>query len=179
MVMKIVRFLKFPDSKRVLSDYSTFALNSSLYYRQVGWENDDEIGDKNENYIYFQASKRIHEFGAATLLSCWTKLDSNELPPDDWNIFPDRNDGIAIVSTVESVDRLLRKLVKKILGLADEGDEWGWNFEHAKVIYYDGLSHPPVFDTTDAWQWKLVRYAIQRSIDLHCYQDHRETTFKP
>jgi hypothetical protein len=160
--MEIVRFLKSADAKRVLSEHSTFALNSSLYYKQLGWENSDEIGDKNENYIVFQESKRIYELGAATLLSCWTELDSDELPLADWNIFPDRTDGIAIVSTVERVDRLLRKLVKNVLGLADEGDEWGWNFEHAKVIYYDGLRHPPEFDTMDAWKRKLDRYVSQR-----------------
>ena len=160
--MKLVRFLKFADAKRVLNEHSTFALNSSLYYRQMGWENNDEIGDKNENYVTFENIKRRYELLAATLLICWTELEGDEVPPADWNIFPDRKDGIAIVSTVEKVDRLLRKLVKKVLGLADEGDKRGWNCEHAKVIYYDGLSQPPEFDTMGAWKWKFDRYANQR-----------------
>jgi hypothetical protein len=160
--MKIVRFLKFVDAKRVLSECSTFVLNSSLYYRQMGWENNDEIGDKNENDVAFENNKRRYELLAATLLSCWTELGGDELPPADWELFSDRKNGIAIVSTVESVDHLLRNLVRKVLGLADEGMKWGWNFDHAKVIYYDGLSHPPEFDTMVAWKWKLDRYAIQR-----------------
>src|SRR5437773_3594523 len=159
--MKIVRFLTSSDAKRVLAEYSTFALVSSLYYRQLGWENDGVIGDRNENYVEFQESRRTYELGAATLLSCWTSLYDDDLPPTDWNIFPDRSNGIAIVSSVESVDRLLRKLVRKILGLADEV-KWGWHFRQGKVTYYDGLLHPPEFETMDAWQWKLNRYANQR-----------------
>jgi hypothetical protein len=160
--MKIVRFLKPVDAKRVLREHSTFALNSSLYYRQLGRENTDKIADKNENYIKFQENKRISELGAATLLNCWTELHTDELPSADWDIFPDRNDGIALVSTVESVDSLLRKLVKEVLGVRDEGNQWGWSFEHAKVIYYDGLSQPPEFGIKDAWKWKLDRFSSQR-----------------
>lgn len=159
--MKIARFLTVSDAKRVLAEYSTFALVSSLYYRQLGWENDGVIGDRNENYVQFQESRRIYESGAATLLSCWTALSGDELPLNDWNIFPDRRNGVAVVSTVESVDRLLRKLVAKILGLADEV-KWGWHFTHGKVRYYDGGLHPPEFDTMDGWQWKLDRYENQR-----------------
>jgi hypothetical protein len=160
--MKIVRFLKLADAKRVLSEYSTFALNSSLYYRQLGWESNDEIGDKNENEVAFETSKHRYELLAATLLSCWTELDGDAVPPAEWELFSDRKNGIAIVSTVESVNRLLRNLGRKVLGLRDEGMKWGWNFEHAKVIYYDGLSDRPEFDPRDAWKWKLDRYATQR-----------------
>lgn len=159
--MRIVRFLTFADAKRVLSDCSTFALNSSLYYRKLGWESDDRIGDRNENYVQFQDNRRTYELGAATLLSCWTKLHTDELPSGDWDIFPDRKDGIAIVSNIASVRCLMRDLVRKVLGLADE-DNAGWHFREGHVTYYDGSLHPPEFDTMDAWQWKLDRYASQR-----------------
>ena len=83
--MEIVRFLKFADAKRVLSEYSTFALTNSLYYRQIGWENNDGIGDKNENDVAFENNKSRWELLAATLLSCWTELDGDEVAPADWN----------------------------------------------------------------------------------------------
>jgi hypothetical protein len=159
--MKIIRFLTFADANRVLSDNSTFALSSSLYYRQLGRENNDEIGDKNENYVQFQENRRIYEQGTATLLSCWTELNGTELPINDWTIFSDRKNGIAIVSDAEAVRRLLRDLVREVLGLADEV-KYGWHFNEAKVKYYDGISHPPVFETMEAWQWKLDRYENQR-----------------
>ena len=80
--MRIVRFLKFEDAKRVLSNYSTFVLQSSNYYRQLGYENDNSmIGDRNENIVRFEEIKRTYELGAATLLSCWTELEEDRVLP--------------------------------------------------------------------------------------------------
>lgn len=74
--MQIVRFLTFVDAKRVLSAYSTFCLNSTVYYWQQGWEGKDTlVGDTKENIVEFkEGNLKTHtfEFGAATLLSCWT-----------------------------------------------------------------------------------------------------------
>jgi len=167
--MQIVRFLKFKDAKRVLSNYSTFVLQSSNYYRQLGYENyNSMIGDRNENIVRFEEIKRTYELGAATLLSCWTELEEDRVLPSDWKIFSDRANGIAVVSSVDNVKKFLRDLVKDTLGLIEddsdgvkkEGDRW--YFRDEKVQYYDGIRRPPSFDTMDAWFWKLERFKMQR-----------------
>lgn len=168
----IVRFVRFEDAKRVLSGYSTFVLHSSHYYRQLGYEKPDTvIGDINENIVKFEEGKRSRELLAATLLSCWTKLEGDHVSPSDWNILDDRADGIAVVSTAATVRDLLRDLLKGILYVVDDNSEGDatkhdtrdrWFFRDGEVRYYDGVRQPPEFDTMDAWLWKLKSYERQR-----------------
>lgn len=157
--MQIIRFLTFADANRVLSAYSTFSLNSTVYYWQQGWENNDSlVGDTKENIVEFkEGNLKTHtfEFGAATLLSCWTILEGEKLSPSDWDLFPDRADGIAIISSVEAVSSLLSELREDVL-------DKDWHFAHDKVIYYDQNERPPLFETMDTWKWKRKRYEIQR-----------------
>lgn len=153
--MDIVRFLGAKDAKRVLSDHSTFALNSSDYYRQL--ENQDRsgtVGDAHENIVKISRTRTTYEFGAATLLSCWTRLDGERLADSDWSIFKDRADGIAIVSTVDRVREFLRELVN---GVLDQ-----WIFKDGHVKYYDNETQPPELDTMDIWFWKRKVYENQR-----------------
>lgn len=167
--MRIARFLRFDDAKRVLSNHSTFAVLSSHYYRNLGYENENsEIGDVNENIAHFQEIKRTCELGAATLLSCWTELEGDELSASDWNIFSDRANGIAVISSIDNVRSFLRNLVQDILYLFENGsddtknEQAVWDFRDGKVEYYDGIQQPPSFDTMDAWLWKLKRFEEQR-----------------
>lgn len=157
--MQIVRFLTFVDAKRVLSAYSTFCLNSTVYYWQQGWEGKDTlVGDTKENIVEFkEGNLKTHtfEFGAATLLSCWTMLEGEDFRSSDWQLFPDREDGIAIISSVEAVSGLLSELREDVL------DEY-WNFAHDKVIYYDQNERPASFETMNTWKWKRRIYELQR-----------------
>jgi hypothetical protein len=117
--MRLVRFLTFADAKRVLSEYSSFCLCSTLYYWQQGWENpNSSIGDTHKNIVKFVENGQVTkhcELLAATLISCWTILDQQPVGDDDWRLYPDRQDGIAIVSTVKAVEAVLTDLAKDIL----------------------------------------------------------------
>jgi hypothetical protein len=132
--LRLVRFLTFADAKRVLSDYSTFCLCSTLYYWQQELENPDStIGDTHENRMEFVEYGRVTkktELGAATLLSCWTILERE--------------------STV--ADALLTHLAKDVLDSWSRGD--------GKIIYHDGFVAN--YDTMQAWRYKRKKYESQR-----------------
>jgi hypothetical protein len=153
---RLVRFVTFGDATRILSDYSTFCLFSTNYYWQQGWEiGDSIIGDTHENIFEFlengQVTKHFESLNA-TLLSCWTMLDQKSIANDDWKMFPGREDGVAIVSTVSALRALLTGLAQ---GVLDK-----WIFRDGKVVYHDGWVAE--FETMDAWLYKRRRYECQR-----------------
>jgi hypothetical protein len=154
--LRLVRFLTFADAKRVLSDYSTFCLCSTLYYWQQELENPDStIGDTHENRMEFVEYGRVTkktELGAATLLSCWTILERESTVADDWALYRDRKDGIAIISTASRVRALLTHLAKDVLDSWSRGD--------GKIIYHDGFVAN--YDTMQAWRYKRKKYESQR-----------------
>lgn len=155
--MYIAQFIPLPIAFSVINEYSTFCLRNIRYFRQLEDQDYDTIrGDRKENIVEFQENWRKYELLAATLINCWTKLNGDSILASDWNIFKDRADGIAIVSTVECVESFLLKETEDIL------DKQVWHLEHKDVQYYDGFSHPPVFDTMEAMFWKRKRYEAQR-----------------
>lgn len=155
--MYIVRFISLPIAFRVINEYSTFCLNNITYFRNLEEQHADNVaGDKKENIVEFQENRRSYELLAATLITCWTKLRRDCLTASDWDIFGDRADGIAIVSTVECVQDFLLRETRHIL------DKTLWNLEHGEVQYYDGVHHPERFDTMKASFWKRKQYENQR-----------------
>lgn len=155
--MHLVQFIPRHIAYKIISTYSTFCLRNITYFRNLEEETGDETtGDKKENIVEFEENRRHYELLAATLITCWTKLGSDSMDPSDWDVFNDRLDGIAIVSTVDCVRQFLLKETKHIL------NQEVWSFVDNEVQYYDGLSHPPEFDTMTAMFWKRKRYEKQR-----------------
>jgi hypothetical protein len=93
------------------------------------------------------------------------------LSVQDWEIFKDRKNGVAIVSDIESVRFLLKELASGFLLSRDQDDSsreydagggrYRWYYRDGKVIYY-GTQHPEEFDTMDTWKWKRAEYQQQR-----------------
>ena len=155
--MHLVQFIPRDIAYKVINTYSTFCLRNIIYFRNLEEETGDAAtGDKKENIVEFEESRRHYELLAATLITCWTKLGSDSMDASDWDIFDDRADGIAIVSTVGHLQEFLLKETRHIF------DEKVWFLKHREVQYYDGFSHPPAFETMDAMFWKRKRYERQR-----------------
>lgn len=169
--MHIVRFLTFDTAMRVLSAYSTFALQSSQYFIHLGFEQGDgAVGDRYENQAVFAETRRHFELSIASLISCWTLLENNQFSMRDWDIFKDRTNGVAIVSDVESVRGLLNDLAGGLLLPKEQEsrdqnevprDRYHWYFKEGKVVYY-GAQMPEEFETMDTWKWKREEYQYQR-----------------
>ncbi len=157
VTMHLVQFIPRNIAYNIINTYSTFCLRNIIYFRNLEEETGDEAtGDKKENIVEFQEMRRHYELLAATLITCWTKLSSDRIDVSDWDIFDDRADGIAIVSTVESVRQFLLKETKYIL------DQEVWSLVNDEVQYYDGFAHPSTFDTARTMFWKRKRYEKQR-----------------
>lgn len=155
--MYIAQFIPRHIACSVINEYSTFCLRNMLYFRKLEeQDNDTIIGDKKENIVEFQETRGTYELIAATLINCWTKLSGDSILSSDWNIFKDRADGIAIVSTVECVQDFLHKETDHIL------DKKVWRLDHKEVQYYDSFSYPREFDIMEAPFWKRRRYETQR-----------------
>jgi len=156
--MRIVRFLTFQDAKHVLSAHSTFRLSSIAYYWRKGLEPNSPTGDTQENALNIKergvAALKL-ELWAATLLSCWTIQENDEISRADWKIFNNCEHGIAIVSTVDCMVNFLSNLRVKIL-------DDGWCFKHGTVKYYEENDRPPLVDTSDLWLGKRKCYQKQR-----------------
>ena len=152
--MHIVRFLTLKNARYVLNENSTFCLHNVDYYRELENVNKDFVlGDKMENKADFREKNHsYYESGVATLLSCWTILESNCLSVNDWNTFQDNE--IAIVSTVDCVTKFLKESTKYLLC-----DEF-WSLKHKAVQYY-GDNKPDNFDILDPF-WKRNKYVYQR-----------------
>lgn len=155
--MYIAQFIPRHIARSVINEYSTFCLRNILYFRKLEeQDNDTIIGDKKENIVEFQENRGTYELITATLINCWTKLSGDSILSSDWNIFKDRADGIAIVSTVECVHDFLHKETDHIL------DKQVWYLNHNEVQYYDSFSNPRKFDIKEAPFWKRRRYETQR-----------------
>ena len=155
--MKIAQFLPKYAAFSAINEYSTFCLRNVIYYRMLEEQNRDNlIGDKKENIVEFRENRRNYELIATTLLSCWTIIENDEIHEEDWNIFNDRTDGIAIISDTKSVESCIKENTKHFL------DSEVWHLEHQKVNYYDGIRHPKEFDTAKASFWKRDHYKHQR-----------------
>ena len=155
--MYIVQFIPLDIAFSIINEYSTFCLRNITYFRNLEEQYDNKVaGDKKENIVAFQENRRYYELLAATLITCWTKLSSDSLNPSDWDIFDDRADGIAIVSTVQCVRDFLLRETEHIL------DKKAWHLKYGEVQYYDGFYHPPTFDTMTAPFWKRKQYEKQR-----------------
>ncbi|MGK5093304.1 hypothetical protein WDW89_14990, partial [Deltaproteobacteria bacterium TL4] len=62
------------------------------------------------------------------LVSCWTILPDGQFTDEAWKIFPNRP--VAIVSTVEEIEKFLKETIIQLLSE-------GWSLEHGEVKYYD------------------------------------------
>lgn len=157
MTMHLIKFISRDVAYKMINSYSTFCLNNITYFRNLEKDTGDETtGDTKENIVEFQENRRHYELIAATLITCWTKLGTESMDPSDWDIFSDRLDGIAIVSTVDCVREFLLEETRHIL------DQRVWSLLHNEVQYYDGFSHPSEFDSMTAMFWKRKRYEKQR-----------------
>lgn len=155
--MKIAQFLPKYAAFSVINEYSTFCLRNVIYYRILEEQHRDNlIGDKKENIVEFRENRRNYELIATTLLSCWTIIENDEIHEEDWNVFNDRTDGIAIISDTKSVESCIKENTKYFL------DSKVWHLEHQKVNYYDGIRHPKEFDTANAPFWKRDHYKHQQ-----------------
>ena len=155
--MKIAQFLPKDPAFSVINEYSTFCLRNVIYYRILEEQfRDNLIGDKKENIVEFKENRSNYELIATTLLSCWTIIENDEINEEDWNLFNDRDDGIAIISDTKSVESCIKENTKYIL------DSNVWHLEHQKVNYYDGIRHPKEFDIAKASFWKRDHYKQQR-----------------
>ncbi|UCG59118.1 MAG: hypothetical protein JSU70_06340 [Phycisphaerales bacterium] len=100
--VRIARFVDMNACRSIFSDYSTFVLRSSEYYRR---QYETDRGDKHELQV------RCTDRGSAEMscfaLSCWTKLEGDEPTRDEWGIF--RNSVVAIVSTPSKVCTFLEE----------------------------------------------------------------------
>jgi len=155
--MHIVQFIPHGIAFSIINEYSTFCLRNITYFRNLEEQYDDKVtGDRKENIVEFQENRRYYELLATTLITCWTKLNSDSLNASDWGIFDDRANGIAIVSTVECVRGFLLRETEHIL------DKKVWDLKDEEVRYYDGFYHPPTFDTMTAPFWKRKQYENQQ-----------------
>jgi hypothetical protein len=99
--VRIARFVDMEACRSIFSDYSTYVLRSSEYYKR---HYETDRGDEHELEV------RCAGGGATTsgfLLSCWTMLKGDEPTRDEWRIFPDSV--VAIVSTPKRVSLFLKR----------------------------------------------------------------------
>jgi len=136
--MKIAQFLPKDAAFSVINEYSTFCLRNVIYYRILEEHfRNNLIGDKKENIVEFRENRRNYELIATTLLSCWTVIENDEIHEEDWDIFNDRADGIAIISDTKSVESCIKENTKYFLDsnvwfLVDTAKASFWKRDHYK-----------------------------------------------
>jgi hypothetical protein len=138
--VRIARFVDMKACKSIFSDYSTFVLRSSEYYRR---EYETDRGDERELEV------RCTGGGLAGMssfvLSCWTKLDGDEPTRDEWSIFPESI--VAIVSMPSKVYTFLEKAFEIEDGKIQGRRRFPFMFiEHKAVTYADEVAEEITFD---------------------------------
>lgn len=155
---KIARFVDMEACRSIFSDYSTFVLRSSEYYRR---KYETNRGDEHELEI------RCIDGSSAEMscfvLSCWTQLKGKEPTQDEWAIFQDSV--VAIVSTPSKVCNFLEEAFGIKNGKMKERKSYPFIFvEHKAVTYADELSEKitprNIMDTTVFT--KLLKFEKQR-----------------
>lgn len=137
---KIIRFIKNPDLFNVFhyednSMYdSTFVMRTLSYYRNV--EN-SRIRDTNETRITQKIGNNIFDrediqpyYLLASCWSCYEKININELAKQFlFDDVTDTNNGVAIISDINKVSSLIKKITKK----CKQPDS---RYPHQEIIYY-------------------------------------------
>ena len=100
--VRIARFVDMEACRSIFSDYSTFVLRSSEYYKR---HHETDRGDEHELEVRCAGGGGAESSGF--VLSCWTRLKSDEPARDEWRIFPDSV--VAIVSTPKRVSTFLAR----------------------------------------------------------------------
>lgn len=121
----IARFLSLESGELLFGKSGSFCLNNLRVYREM--ESNNPKRDPNENICMF--SDAITENLTPSLVSCWTLLGSKNIATDDWGNFPFNDAVMAIVSTIDDVEVLLKKLVSGVLKRVD--------LTHGRVEYLD------------------------------------------
>lgn len=132
--LRIARFVDMQACKSIFSDYSTFVLRSSEYYRR---EYETDRGDERELEVSLSDGGSASSEGF--VLSCWTLLNEDTPTPDEWDIFPDSV--VAIVSTPSKVCTFLESAFE--VGCSKMQDRRRFPFmfvEHKPVTYADEVA---------------------------------------
>lgn len=101
--VRIARFVDMEACKSIFSDYSTFVLRSSEYYKR---NCETDRGDDRELEVRHTGGGTAEVSGF--VLSCWTLLDCDYPTREEWDIFQDSV--VAIVSTPSRLCTLLEKV---------------------------------------------------------------------
>jgi hypothetical protein len=151
---KIVRFVNVKACKRIFSEDSTFVLGSPKHYRYIeGGKKDAGEGIiiiKNTTANSFQNS----------LMSCWTRLETDQLTESDWDIFKKDEPILAFVSTPEKVEKYLK------CQLDIKSGNLFFNIEKDKVTYYTQNTELP-----DDFRRRICFYKKD------CFSNEREYRF--
>jgi hypothetical protein len=170
--MYIIQYLPEYAAKQVVNRSSTFCLRSYRYYKELeDTSENDGIADKSELCADFPASYEHDSMTAGVLISSWSIAQNILQLEPDWELFPNRKSGIAILSTVEAVSQFIEEQIKSLLHDT-------WRIRHDKVRYY-GSSKPKDYKIYDIMFWKSERYANQDeyrfAIIGFCNQAHLQT----
>jgi hypothetical protein len=121
----ITRFLSLEGGALLFGQNGSFCLNNLRVYREI--ESKNSKHDSHENICKFSNAET--ENLTPSFVSCWTLLESNNIKHSDWNIFPQRDSAIAIVSKVSNIEVLLNKIGSGVLNQS--------NITHGLVKYLD------------------------------------------
>ena len=133
--MRIARFVNMEACGSIFSDYSTFVLRSSEYYRRREYE----TGRGDERELEVRCTNGGTAKSGHFVLSCWTKLDRDEPTREEWNIFPDSV--VAIVSTPSKVCTLLERVFEMEDGKMQNRRRFPFtSVVHKTVTYIDEVA---------------------------------------
>ena len=149
---RIVRFVPYKDATTdILCEDSVFTLKSIQYYRT----RESNYADKREGSPKF-SDKGIESI-TETLISCWSVLDQRHPLDSYWEVFKGRE--VALISTVDSVQRLLESELK---WLSKQGVcKQGVLLLHDPVQYFESNQPCPVELRKDAARipyWKDKKF---------------------
>lgn len=132
--VRIARFVGMEACKSIFSDYSTFVLRSSEYYKR-NYETDR--GDDRELEVRHTGGGTAEVSGF--VLSCWTLLDCDYPTRKEWDIF--QNSVVAIVSTSSRVCTLLEKVFEIEHGKRPDNRRSPFIYvDHKAVTYSDEVA---------------------------------------
>ena len=176
--MRIARFVDMDACISIFSDYSTFVLRSSEYYRR---HYETDRGDERE--LEVECTNGDSASSSGVVLSCWTILRGDEPVRDEWHIF--RDSVVAIVSTPSRVCTMLERAFElEDVGMRDRRRFPFIFVKHKLVDYLDKVPEEITpdnimditvftklrrFDGQDEYRFALAYSMVTHMIDRRLY----------
>ena len=163
--MKIVRFVDPETACLILGKNSSYLFRSVEYYRELErFHGDTEVGDKHENAPTIEEDGKTKHFTrlGQHLVSCWSCLESDIPQETDWSNLSAYVNGVAVISTVNQVDKFLTDVANLILGKC-------WSLEHKKVVYFEENKQPEDLSAIESPFFKRNRYSDQKEYRFALY----------